>query len=79
LFWWIGQIVIGCCAIIFLCIGIDTLIFSYRLNHPHLFIMYFFSSSLMILISAVGLLWPAMNIYRRFRAATDEIQSKKDA
>jgi len=52
-FWWIRQItltVIGCFFILF---GVYILIASYSLNDPASFILAFFASNLMILISAV--------------------------
>ena len=76
-FWWAGQIIIGLLSVFFLAFGIDTLIYAYRLKNPHEFIMYFFSSNLMILISAVGLLRPLMNIYRRFSSSVDRSGNEK--
>ncbi len=67
LIWWGKQFLIGICSIFFLLLGIDTLIAAYHSNSPHVFIMCFFSSNLMILISAVGILYPIIKIYTRFR------------
>lgn len=50
--WWIGQIILAMAACFFLVFGIQMLIASYSLNDPFTFIMTFFSSSLIILISA---------------------------
>ena len=77
-FWWAKQIVIGLLALLFLFMGIDTLMNAYRLNNPYYFIMYFFSSNLMILISAVGFLWPVMKIYQRFKCPTEGTEKEKD-
>lgn len=46
----------------FLIFGIDLLVASYRFNNPYEFIMCFFAASLIILISAVGILYPAIRI-----------------
>ncbi len=49
--WWIWQIILAMAACFFLVFGIQMLIVSYSLNDPFTFIMTFFSSSLIILIS----------------------------
>ena len=49
--WWIYQIILAMAACFFLVFGIQMLIASYSLNDPFTFIMTFFSSSLIILIS----------------------------
>ena len=49
--WWIYQIILAMAACFFLVFGIQMLIVSYRLNDPFTFIMTFFSSSFIILIS----------------------------
>ncbi len=60
LLWWLfhgGLILI---SVFFLLFGIDLLVASYRLADPFFFIMTFFSSNLIILISAtllVGFCW----------------------
>lgn len=72
LLWWMKQIIIGTFSIFFLMIGIDTLIASYQATNPHIFIMLFFSSNLMILISIVGILYPAVKIYGHFKTANKD-------
>ena len=52
IFWWILQIILAMAACFFLVFGIQMLIVSYSLKDPFTFIMTFFSSSLIILISA---------------------------
>ena len=56
LFWWIRQVILAVMVSFFLFFGIHLLISSYRLNDPFWFIMTFFSSNLIILISAVLLI-----------------------
>ena len=56
--WWIRQIFFLVLSIFFLLFGISILIAAYRLDNPFMFIMTFFASNLIILISgtiAVGL------------------------
>jgi len=55
--------VIGAFSVLFLLLGIDTLVAAYRLKNPHEFIMYFFASNLMILVSAVGILYAGIRLY----------------
>jgi TRAP-type C4-dicarboxylate transport system permease small subunit len=49
---WIQQIVLVLAACFFLLFGIQNLISSYQFNNPSMFIILFFSSSFIILISA---------------------------
>ena len=52
IFWWIKQIILTFALCFFLFFGIHLLILAYHLNDPFWFIMTFFSSNLIILISA---------------------------
>ena len=52
----VGRIALGVVALFFLLFGIYLLILSYHLPDPFSFIMTFFASNLVILISAVFLL-----------------------
>jgi di/tricarboxylate transporter len=62
-FWWFKQAVIAILSITFLILGVQTLVASYGLANPLYFIMTFFSSSLIILISLIGILYPAVQVY----------------
>jgi len=70
LFWWASKIFIGIVSLFFLARGIDVLISSYTLNNPLEFLMYFFSSSMLILVSAVGVIYCAFRIFRRIKGET---------
>lgn len=59
---WMKTVAVGLASIFFLALGIDNLVSAYSLNHPHMFILSFFSSSLMILISLSGLLFSCFRI-----------------
>ena len=50
--WWVTQIILALLAIFFIIFGIDLLYTAYQLNEPFSFIMTFFASNLIILISA---------------------------
>jgi hypothetical protein len=52
----LGRIALGVVELFFLLFGIYLLILSYHLTDPFSFIMTFFASNLVILISAVFLL-----------------------
>jgi hypothetical protein len=52
IFWWIRQVILILFGSFSLFFGIQLLIVAYRLNDPAWFIMTFFASNLIILISA---------------------------
>jgi len=62
LIFWLKTGGVGCVSLLFLLLGIDNLISAYSLTNPHFFVVYFFSSSLMILISLTGLLFSFFRI-----------------
>ncbi len=72
LYGWIKILLILTFSIIFFVFGVSILISSYLLDNPIEFIMTFFSSSLMILISGVGLCFCATRIYRKIYPASEE-------
>ena len=49
--WWIRQVIFTLAGFFFLFFGIHLLILAYHLDNPFWFIMTFFSSNLIILIS----------------------------
>jgi hypothetical protein len=79
LFWWGKQVGIGCVAVIFLVTGINVLVASYTLTNPLEFIMYFFSSSMLILVSIVLLIYPAVRIYGRLRGESSEVRDENNS
>ncbi len=67
IFWWICQGILSVLACFFLVFGITLLVMAYKLNHPHFFIMTFFASNLIILISVtllIGFIWRMASVYR---------------
>jgi len=72
LYGWIKILLILTFSILFFVFGVSILISSYLLDNPIEFIMTFFSSSLMILISGVGLCFSATRIYRKIYPASEE-------
>jgi hypothetical protein len=65
--WWIRNVGLVIGGLFFLLVGIQTLIAAYRLNNPAYFILTFFASNLMILISAALVLGFILRIVRRVR------------
>ena len=68
LIWWIRQIILISLGSFFLYYGIELLISSYGLNDPYTFIMTFFASNFIILISATlifGFAYRMITVYRR--------------
>ena len=61
--WWIRQIVLTAMGCFFLMFGIHLLIGSYGLNDPFAFILTFFASNLIILISAALTLGFAIRLF----------------
>ena len=60
--WWIRQVILVLAGCFFLLFGIHILIAAYHLNDPFWFVMTFFASNLIILISAVLLIGFAVKI-----------------
>ena len=71
--WWGKNILIAFCALFFLVFGIETLIGAFLLKNPLEFIMYFFSSSFMVLVSLAGILYPTFQVHAFFK--TRKIQN----
>lgn len=71
--WWFKNIFIGTASIFFLVFGIGSLVAAYRMKNALEFIMSFFSSSLIILISLVGIIYPALQIHASY-SQKDEIK-----
>jgi hypothetical protein len=59
---WGKNIIIALLSVFFLLFGVKSLMIAYTLKNPHEFIMYFFSSSLIILVSIVGIIYPAFRM-----------------
>ncbi len=65
--WWIWQTILVLLTVFFFILGIQVFIYAYQLKNPYDFILTFFASNLMILISGVlfiGLVYRMMGVYR---------------
>ena len=67
IFWWVRQAVLILVGCLFLVFGILMLLSAYKLKDPYSFIMAFFASNLMILISAtlvMGFVLRMVKVYK---------------
>ena len=64
IFWWVRQILLFLVAGFFLYYGIEMLIFAFGLKTPQNFLMTFFASNFIILISAALIVGFTYRIYR---------------
>ncbi len=64
--WWVKIIAITIFALFLLGLSIIKLLESYTMINPIEFVMSFFSSSFMLLLSIVGLIYPIMQLYYYF-------------
>jgi TRAP-type C4-dicarboxylate transport system permease small subunit len=67
LLWWTACGASAILSIFFLFVGISLCIASYNLNHPHQFILTFFASNLIILISVVVIIAVIIRVISRLR------------
>ena len=68
--WWVFQALMMLISIFFLVFGINLLMASYTLEDPFSFIMTFFSSSFIILISlalAISFLIKMIRVFKQIR------------
>jgi hypothetical protein len=65
--WWMKIIVIAVLAVFFLSLSIVNLISVYQLKNPAEFVMAFFSHSLMLMISVVGVIYSSLQLYYYLR------------
>ena len=69
-YWWIRQIILILIAGFYLVFGIQLLVSAYRLNDPGNFLLTFYASNFMILISGallVGFIYRLVATYRRLK------------
>jgi hypothetical protein len=67
LLWWTACSASALLSVFFLFVGISLCIASYNLNHPHQFILTFFASNLIILISVVVIIAVIIRVVSRVR------------
>lgn len=70
LFWWIRQAALTLAGCVFLLFGINVLMLAYDQNDPFTFILTFFASNLIILISAaltIGFICRMYRVYKQLQ------------
>lgn len=75
LFWWIRQIILTTAGCFFMLFGIYILIAAYSLKDPYSFVLTFFASNLIILISAtlvLGFILRMITVYRMCKGSDAE-------
>jgi len=68
IFWWVRQVVLILIGVFFLVFGIQLLISAYQLKDPFSFLMTFFASNFIILISGtliIGFAYRMISAYRQ--------------
>ena len=78
LLWWVRQAILVAIGIFFLLFGVYLLIAAYHLKNPYAFIMTFFASNLIILISAVLVLGFILRMIKVFKLTRIPEETKND-
>ena len=68
IFWWVRQVILILIGVFFLVFGIQLLIAAYQLKDPFSFLMTFFASNFIILISGtliIGFAYRMISAYRQ--------------
>jgi hypothetical protein len=71
-FWWVRQVILVLAGCFFLTFGIHVLIAAYQLKDPYSFIMAFFASNFIILISATLILGFILRMIKVYRMLKEE-------
>jgi hypothetical protein len=71
-FWWLRQVILVLAGCFFLMFGIHVLIAAYQLKDPYSFIMAFFASNFIILISATLILGFVLRMIKVYRMLKEE-------
>jgi hypothetical protein len=72
IFWWIRQVLLVLAGCFFFAFGIHVLIMAYQLKDPFNFIMTFFASNLIILISATLVLGFIIRMVKAYKNSGKE-------
>jgi hypothetical protein len=64
---WVRDILIGLLSSFFLFWGVTLLISAYYMKNPLEFIMVFFASNFIVLISACGVLYAGLHLWKSHR------------
>jgi len=70
-FWWIRQIAFILAAVFFASFGVQVLVSAYTLKDPFSFVLTFFASNLIILISLTMLVAFSIKLWKALKAEKD--------
>jgi hypothetical protein len=73
---WIKNIIILLFSVLFLIIGVNTLLGSYSVKNPLEFVMYFFSACLLILVCIVGIIYFFFRLFPQKQDGVDNNDEK---
>ena len=76
--WWIRNIALTAASLFFLGFGVQLLFSAYRLSNPFFFVLTFFSSNFIILISAALLIGFVYRMWAVGRGQTGEGHPRQD-
>lgn len=71
--WWGKVVLVALFSLFFLLFGIENLVGAFHLKNPLEFIVYFFSASLMVLVSVAGILYAVFRIRALFFSEKNHI------
>ncbi|MFZ2633951.1 MAG: hypothetical protein WA081_21960 [Desulfosalsimonadaceae bacterium] len=80
--WWIWQTILVLVSIFFMVLGIEILIKSYKLDNPFYFMMIFFASNLIILISGVlmaGFIYRMVGVFKLVHPRKEDAEIHHEA
>ncbi len=69
--WWSFHLLVIAACLFFGFFGINLLIASYKLSSPHYFVLTFFASNFIILISGAILTGFCIRVYQRIKGTSD--------
>jgi len=70
--WWTFRLIVITICLFFIFFGVNLLIGAYGLNVPHYFVLTFFASNLIILISGAIMVGFGIQILQRLRGRADK-------
>ncbi len=73
IFWWVRQLLLILVGCFFLAFGVLMLVSAYKLGNPYSFIMAFFASNLMILISATLVLGFVLRMVKAHKLSKNNV------
>ena len=73
---WVKNVAVLLLSLLFLIIGVNTLLGSYNLKNPLEFVMYFFSASLLILVCLVGVIYFVSRLFYKKQVGVNDDETQ---